>query len=398
MQVILLLLAGYIIFAVDKKKENFPVPMILVLLGIGLSFIPYFAHLEVSKDILYDIFLPGLLFVSAYKYPPRALRRHAGVIAVLSTIGLLVTALLLGMAIYAMAGLFGGLSFVGALLIASVLTPTDPVSVVSILKQSSIDEGAADVVDGESMINDGTSVVLFGVLAGMYTEGRAFEWQSFLGEFLQMGLGGALLGVGIGWLLSKTVHVTHHREYQVMLSIVAAYGVFHLAELLGMSGVLAVVASGIMLGWEFEHTNKEDHYREALDGFWNVVEPTILSLVFLLIGIQAMEYLAWDVWGLAAGILALSLVIRFVVIILTMESFRGWRDFNDWRTCTLIAFSGIRGTVSVVLLLTLVQEASFTGETRLILSLSFAVVLLSLVLQSLGIYPLAKRLGSGGKD
>nr|WP_246246135.1 sodium:proton antiporter [Paenibacillus lemnae] len=393
----MLLLAGYIVFAVDKKKENVPVPVILVLIGIGLSYIPYFAHLELSKQVLYDIFLPGLLFISAYKYPPRALRKHAGVIAVLSTVGLLASALLLGMVIYAAAGMFAGLSFVGALLISSILTPTDPVSVVSILKQSSIDEEAADVVDGESMINDGTSVVLFGVLAGMYMDGKSFNWLSFLGEFLLLGLGGALLGVGAGWLLSKTIHVTHHREYQVMLSIIAAYGVFHLAEQLGISGVLAVVASGIMLGWEFEHTNKEDHYREALNGFWNVVEPTILALVFLMIGIRAMDYLTLDGWGLAVLILAASLAIRFLVILLTMESFRGWRDFNDWRTCTLISLSGIRGTMSVVLLLTLAQEASSTGETELILSLSFAVVMLSLVIQSLGIYPLAKIMGSGGK-
>lgn len=389
-QLIILLLIGYIVFTIDKKQKNLPVPVLLLIIGISLSFIPYFSDIKVTKEVIYDIFLPGLLFKSAYTFSPKALKNNAGIIATLSTVGLIMTTLLLGGAIYLIGGMFVSLSFIGALVVAAILTPTDPVSVVSILKQATDDSKVADVVDGESMINDGTSVVIFTVLVGIYMKSRSFEFLPFLSEFLYMALGGAVFGIVIGWLFSKAVHITHQKDYQVMLSIVIAYGVFHTAEHVGFSGVLATVAAGIMLAWEFDHTNKEDHYQEALSGFWDVVEPSILSLVFLLIGIVTTEHLNVDQWGLALFVFIASLVVRFIIIFGTSQIFNVWRQNIGWKKASLITWSGIRGTMSVVLVLTLQEKA--TGEMELLLSLSFAVVVLSLLLQSLGIYPLTKQL------
>lgn len=387
---IILLCIGYIIFTIDKKQKNFPVPVILLLTGIGLSFIPYFSGVQVTEHIIYNIFLPGLLFTSAYQFSAKALRENAGIIAMLSTVGLVMTAVLLGMVIYVVGGSYLNISLIGALLVASILTPTDPVSVVSILKQSTNDTNTADVVDGESMINDGTSVVLFGVLSGMYVNEKMFDLGTFMGEFLYVSIGGIALGMTIGWLFSKLVHITHHKDYQVMLSIIIAYGGFQLAEHLGFSGVLATVAAGIVLSWEFDHTNKEDHYREALAGFWDVVEPTLLTLVFLLIGIEATEYLVHEHWGLAAIVFCSSVIIRFLIVSGTMQFFNGWRHFIDWKKALLMSWSGIRGTMSVFLLLSLNTMAS--GNTDKLLSLAFSVVVLSLVIQSIGIYPLSKWL------
>ncbi|MFQ3545661.1 sodium:proton antiporter [Halobacillus rhizosphaerae] len=389
-QVILLLGIGYIIFTIDKKQENFPVPVILLLMGMGLSFVPYFTTIQVSETIIYDVFLPGLLFTSAYAFSPAALRKHAWLIGVLSTAGLVITALLLGGLIYWIGGAYLSMTWIGALLAASILTPTDPVSVVSILKQSSGNADVADVVDGESMINDGTSVVLFGVLSGMYLNGQDFEIWSFLGEFLYVSIGGTALGLIIGWLCSRAVHITHHTQYQVMLSIITAYGTFHLAEFLGFSGVLATVTAGIMLSWEFDHLNREDHYREALAGFWEVVEPSLLSLVFLLIGIEATQYLSSVSWLLAILIFIGSVIVRFVVVAGTMQAFSGFRRLLNWKHSALISWAGIRGTMSVFLLLSLHVEAGGSGNQ--LLSISFAVVILSLIFQSLGIYPLMKKL------
>ncbi len=389
-QVIVLLGIGYIIFTIDKKQENFPVPVILLLMGMGLSFVPYFTTIHVSETIIYDVFLPGLLFTSAYAFSPKALRKHAWLIGVLSTAGLVITALLLGGLIYWIGGGFFSITWIGALLAASILTPTDPVSVVSILKQSSGNADVADVVDGESMINDGTSVVLFGVLSGMYLTGQVFEIWSFLGQFLYVSIGGTALGLVIGWLCSRAVHITHHTQYQVMLSIITAYGTFHLAEHLGFSGVLATVTAGIMLSWEFDHINREDHYREALAGFWDVVEPSLLSLVFLLIGIEATQYLTSISWLLAILIFIGSVIVRFVVVAGTMQAFSGFRRVLNWKHSALISWAGIRGTMSVFLLLSLHVEAGGSGNQ--LLSISFAVVILSLIFQSLGIYPLMKKL------
>ncbi|MFG6119820.1 cation:proton antiporter [Thalassobacillus sp. B23F22_16] len=388
--IILLLFIGYIIFTVDKKQENFPVPTILVIIGIGLSFIPYFSSIEVTKDMIYHVFLPALLFTSAYRFSPDELKKNAGIISFLATIGIMLTVTLLGAAIYALSGPFVSLSFLGALIIASILTPTDPVSVVSILKKSAGDEKIADVVEGESLINDGTSIVIFTVLSGMLTQSKTFSIVSFLGEFLLVSLGGAALGILFGWLMSKAVHFTHNRQYQVMLSIILAYGIFNIAEHIGVSGVLATVFAGIMLSFEYGRTIREDHFKDTLDGFWGIAELTILSLIFLLIGIQAAESLFFNAWGFAAIIFVLSLVIRFVIITGTTQLFPHWRQRISWREASLISWSGLKGTMSIFLILSLQSKSS--GDIDMIVSLSFAAVLISLIVQSLGVSPLSKKL------
>ncbi|GGD00391.1 hypothetical protein GCM10007216_33920 [Thalassobacillus devorans] len=388
--IILLLFIGYIIFTIDKKQENFPVPTILVIIGIGLSFIPYFSSIEVTKDMIYHVFLPALLFTSAYRFSPDELKKNAGIISFLATIGIMLTVTLLGAAIYALSGPFVSLSFLGALIIASILTPTDPVSVVSILKKSAGDEKIAYVVEGESLINDGTSIVIFTVLSGMLTQSKTFSIVSFLGEFLLVSLGGAALGILFGWLMSKAVHFTHNRQYQVMLSIILAYGIFNIAEHIGVSGVLATVFAGIMLSFEYGRTIREDHFKDTLDGFWGIAELTILSLIFLLIGIQAAKSLLFNAWGFAAIIFVLSLVIRFVIITGTTQLFPHWRHRISWREASLISWSGLKGTMSIFLILSLQSKSS--GDIDMIVSLSFAAVLISLIIQSLGVSPLSKKL------
>ncbi|ANU27605.1 cation:proton antiporter [Planococcus versutus] len=389
----ILLCIGYLVFTIDKKQENVPVPAVLVLIGIGLSFIPYFTGSSVPETLIYDVFLPGLLFVSAYQFSAKALRKNAGIIGLLSTVGLALTILLMGLTIYWIGGWFFSISLMGAFVAAAILAPTDPASVVSILKKSAPDKSIADIVDGESMINDGTSIVLFTVLSGMYLQSQTFSVLSVLGDFLYVSAGGVILGVGFGWLLSKAVHVTHHKDYQVMLSIILAYGTFQLAEGFGFSGVLATVSAGIMLSWEFSHTNKEDHYREALAGFWSVVEPSLLSLLFLLIGIEATQYLSWNNWLLAAFILFASIAVRFLIISGTFQLLAGRKHEAIWKKSLLISWSGIRGSMSVFLLLQLGVMSSGNGADDLI-SLSFSVVILSLIIQSLGIHPLSKLVGS----
>ncbi|TFJ91776.1 cation:proton antiporter [Lentibacillus salicampi] len=389
-QVILLLLLGYLIFTLDKKQDYFPVPVILVLMGLGLSFIPYFSSINVTADLIYHVFLPAILFTSAYRFSSDNFRKNAGIITFLATIGIMATVAILGAVIFALGGPFVSMSFIGALVIASILTPTDPVSVVSILEESADSDKIASVVEGESLINDGTSIVMFTFLSGMLTQGESFTVLNFLSDFLLVSIGGTVLGVAFGWLMSKAVHYTHHREYQVMLSIVIAYGSFNLAEFVGVSGVLATVFSGIMLSFEYGRSVQENHFKDTLNGFWSIAELSVLSLLFLLIGIEAANYLQFNAWGLAFFIFAASLLVRFLIITGTAKLFSKWQNKMSWRESALISWSGLKGSMSVYLILQL--QAQNSGDSDLILSLSFSAVLISLVIQSLGVSPLSKWL------
>jgi CPA1 family monovalent cation:H+ antiporter len=190
--------------------------------------------------------------------------------------------------------------------------------------------------------------------------------------------------------MSKIIHYTDNRHYQVMLTIIVAYGIFYLAEALGVSGVLATVAAGILLAYEFGKNIKDGKIQGSLDGFWNIINPALLGLLFLLIGIQGAEYLAFSKWGLAVGIFFLSILARFLVLAGFIYGVPAWRkEFtNDFSTTSLITWSGIKGAMSVALLLWFENEAAEKDE--LLVSLAFAVILLSLVIQSVGVYPLTK--------
>ncbi len=389
-QIVILLTIGYIAMTIDTKQKNFPLPVFLVAIGFGLSFIPYFSDVSISKEIIYTIFLPGLLFVSAYHYSATSLRKHVKIIGALSTVGLLVTALILGFVTYWMGGSIE-ITLVGALLVASILTPTDPVSVVSILEKSLDDPSVSEIVDGESMINDGTSVVLFTVLLTMFTQQQDFKFWPFIGEFLFVSIGGIATGLIAGWLVSKAIHISTERQHQVVLSIIIAYGAFHLAEALGFSGVLATVAAGIMLSAELGRADEEEMHRESLDGFWEVAEPALLSILFLVIGISAADYLlSFDHWLLAVVIFLVSISTRFIVIAGTMQIFSDYRKLLDVKKASLVSWAGIRGTMSIFLLLSLADAADQSAD--ILVSLGFAVVFLSLIIQSTGIYPLSKAL------
>ena len=177
-----------------------------------------------------------------------------------------------------------------------------------------------------------------------------------------------------------------------MLSVIGAYGAFYIGEAIGVSGVLATVAAGIFVAYEMGREIKEDTLPQSLDGFWDIVTPILLAVLFLLIGIRGAEYLAFSGWWFAIVIFLLAVLVRFLVIALFIYGVPKWKhEFNnDFSTITLTAWSGIKGAMSVALLLWLEETAS--GQDQVLISLAFAAIVLSLVIQSIGIYPLSKVL------
>lgn len=152
------------------------------------------------------------------------------------------------------------------------------------------------------------------------------------------------------------------------------------------------MATGIFVAYEMGRDIKEDTLPQSLDGFWDIVTPILLAVLFLLIGIRGAEYLAFSGWWFAIAIFLLTIIVRFMVIALFIYGVPAWRDEfeNDFSTITLTTWSGIKGAMSVALLLWLEETAS--GQDQVLISLAFVVILLSLAIQSIGIYPLSKVL------
>ncbi|KAB8126085.1 sodium:proton antiporter [Gracilibacillus oryzae] len=382
--IIILLAIGYIIFTIDKKKDDFPVPTILVLVGVGLAFIPFFDSARLTEHTIYHVFLPALLFVSAYQFPIKDFRKNASIILSLATIGIVLNVVILGYLI----SLISPLGLIEGALLAAILTPTDPVSVVSVIKKATGNEQIASIVDGESMLNDGTSIVLFTTLLSVATREKGFSFPSFLGEFLLVSIGGVLIGLILGYLVSRIVHYSHDRNYQIMLSIILAYGAFSIAEAVGVSGVLATVASGMMISFEYGRAEKEDHFRRSLDGFWEIAEGSLLAILFLVIGIELTDHLQISYWLYAAGIFALMVLVRFITTLAVSKVF----EPLSWRYNTILTWAGLKGTMSVFLILTLYAKSASSIHSDWIVGVSFTVVLLSLTIQSLTMAPLSRGL------
>ena len=391
-QVITLLLIGYFIYLIDSKRNYFPVPVILVLIGIGLSYIAFFDSIFITKDMIFEVFLPALLFTSAYQFKYNDLIDNFGIIAILSTVGLVLTAILMGYGTFWISEWFTPLSLTASFLLASILIPTDPVSVTAILKRSKGEKRIADVVEGESMVNDGTSVVIFTIFLSMFATGERFSTFNFLTEFLIVSAGGIGIGFIFGLLLKKLMIVSFKKHELVMLTIVIAYGAFYLADALEVSGVLATVTAGMMLSHELGMKEDYESVQRHLNGFWDIVIPILLALLFLLIGIEATSYLSVSLWTFAVLLFLLSLLTRFIVVCGLVYTVPVWRrEFKDDLTATsLLTWSGIKGTMSIALVLWLEAE-NINGSSEMI-SLAFAVILLSLILQSIGVYPLTTYL------
>lgn len=387
--VIILLFIGFIVFAFDKKQQRFPVPMVLVLIGIALSLVPFFSGTMASKELIHDWFLPAILFTAAYRFNVGHLKKNKWLILLLSTVGLIVGVFFLASSIYALG--IVSLTFSGALLLAALLMPIDSVSVISIQQESDQDKQVEELVEGESLASDGTSIALFTAASALYLSGKTMHPVAFLSDFSLQVLGGVLIGAILGWLFAKAIHYLHDRHYQVMLSLVLAYASFYIAEHFHLASLLAVITAGLTLSYELDRTEEEleQAYRSRLDGFWEVVEPALLALVFLLIGLEFLEFIEWEHWPAILAVFFLTLLVRFLMLSAAAKTVPAWRHRFLWGELLLITISGIKGTVAVSLLLGLAAEQAEGLET--ILSIAFGTVILSIVLQSLLVYPLSKR-------
>lgn len=389
LHVIVFLFIGFLVFTIDKKQENFPVPVALLLVGFGLSFFTFFSDIRPTHELIHDWFLPAVLFTAAYQFDTTWLKKNAGIIVLISTVGLLSAIFLLGSSIYLLG--LASLSFAGALVVATILVPSDSVSVIAIQQESQRDKKVEEIAEGESLASDGMSTVVFATVSAMFLMDEPFRVGTFLLDFLVKAGGGLVIGAALGFLFSRVLHLIRHHQYQVMLSIILAYSSFYLTESFHMAGLLATISAGLFLSRAMERSRHEEDYRSYLNGFWEVVEPAILSILFLLIGTEFLSFFHWEhSWAVVLAFL-LMLLCRFGIVWAASSILPRYRKQLKFSEKLLVTFSGIKGSVSVALLLSLATSAE-TDAADAVLSLTFGVIFLSILIQSLLIHPISKRI------
>jgi len=390
---LLWLLIAASVIAVIAKRIGIPYTVALVLGGLLLSVVhlPALAPLHqgnrpdwLTPDVILTLFLPALLFEGSLKIELRHIRTDLVPLLLLANLGVLIATLVTGFIVYYAVGM----SLIVALLFGSMVSATDPISVLSIFKEVAVDERLSVLVEGESLLNDGTAVALFQILLASAIGGRVgLVWGG--GQFVLSVVGGALLGLALGYLVSKLTKRIDDAQVEITLTTILAYGTFLLARHLHLSGVIATVTAGLMIGNFAAKTAMSPRTLTALRSFWEYASFIINSLVFLLIGLEVRlggVLHAWKPIVIAVAAIFLGRILSVYTLVPLSNLFSKPISFV-WQH--VLVWSGLRGALSLALALSL--DSTFPYRDQ-ILNLTFGVVVFSILVQGLSIKPLLRLL------
>jgi len=392
---ILWLLIAVTVVAVLTKYIRLPYVIALVLTGLVIALVPGIPTVTLTPDLIVIVFLPALLFEAAYNLSFEQLKENVRFISALALWGVLGTvAIIAGLLIWLV-----GLPWETALIFGSIVGATDPVSVVATFRKLGLPHRLTVLIEGESLFNDGTALVIFNLLVGIAVAGKFSVWES-LGQFVIVAAGGLVLGIVIGYLGLTLLSTLDDYLTEILVTIVVAYGTFLLAEQIGVSPALAVVAAGLLVGNFGQEKAMSETSRAAIGLSWEFFGYLANSLIFLLVGLQirAIDFSPyWGIIGLGIGATLISriLVISFFSNLANLVSRRPLIPFN-WQL--LMVWGGLRGALSLALALslpTVLANGSPFPERDKLLVMTFGYILFSLLVQGLTIEPLTKLLGMG---
>ena len=393
-QFLLLLLIAASLIAMATIRLKIPYTIALVIGGflIDIFHVPITGRLgeggssdDLTPDVLFMIFLPGLLFEAGLNIQARRLKRNLIPVLLLAIFGMLIATAVTGFAVHWLLGL----PLVVALLFGSLISATDPISVLALFKEMGVSKRLSVLVEAESLFNDGTAVVVFQIFLAAVLTGQA-DIVEGIGHFLMVALGGGALGLGLGYIVSQLTARLDDPRIEITLTTILAYGSYLVAEHFHVSGVIATVGAGLMIGNYGAPSGMSSRTRVALWSFWEYLGFVINSLIFLLIGIEVhladlIEYSG--AIGIAIAAVLLGRVFSIYSLVPIGNRFAekipvAWQHVLFW--------GGIHGGVSMALALSL--DASFPGRSE-ILAMTFGVVAFSIVVQGLTIKPMMRKLG-----
>lgn len=377
--------------AVVIKWVRVPYAVALVIAGLIIGLSDVLPPVAMTPDLVLLIFLPALLFEASWNLDIHALRRDWLSISSLATIGVVVC--MFGVA--AILHFAGGMQTTTALLFGAMVSATDPVSVIALFRQMGIDKRLTMILEGESLFNDGTAVVLFKIVLAMVVSGGKLTVAGTLGSFAVLVLGGAVLGACLGYVASRVTSAFEDHLLEITLTMVTAYGSYLLAEQLHVSSVIAVVAAGIVVGNYGSRTGMSASTRLAVNSFWEYAAFLVNSMLFLLIGLQVRMPVLLENWQIVGlGVLAVF-VARLLVVygICPFVSTTKLPIPDRWRH--LMFWGALRGALVMALALSLPLSLP---DRDLIINLTYGVVLFTLLVPGLTMEPLVRLLGMSPKE
>jgi Na+/H+ antiporter len=401
---VLMVLGTVLLLIVLADRLNLPYPILLVLGGLGIGFAPGVPDFRLEPDVVLLIVLPPLLYSAAFFSSLRELRTNLRPISLLAVGVVLATMVAVAAVAHA---IVPGMSWEAAFVLGAIVSPTDPVAATAIFQRLSAPHRVVSVVEGESLINDATALVAYRVAVVAVVSG-SFSLMDATGRFVLNVVVGAAIGLAVGWVVARLRRSIENPPVEMAISVSTAYFAYLPAEALGVSGVIAAATVGVYLGWWAPRLISPST-RLQVYGVWEVTIFFLNSFLFVLIGLQLPSILD-SLSGLSAGELALYGAAVSGAVILTRilcapfvaylprYLFRRIRErdpYPPWQQVTLVAWSGMRGAVSLAaaLALPLTTDAGAPFPERdLIIFLTFTVILSTLLLQGLTLPLLIRRL------
>lgn len=378
--------------AVIARRLRIPYTVALVLTGLALGSVRALEAPHLTKELLFAVFLPGLIFEAAYHLDSREFWRNRRAITALAVPGVAVSIALTSLLLAPLLGALGiapGIAWRDTLAFAALISATDPIAVVALFKQLGAPKRLSLLVEGESLLNDGTAVVFFS-LALAYVGGTTVSGPGLAGEFVTVVGAGALIGAAVGAGVSSVVHRIDDAMLEITLTTIAAYGSFVAAEQFHVSGVIATVVAGLWCGNIAARTGMSPTTRIAVEVFWEYVAFALNSLVFLLIGFEVRTGALLAAWPAIVAAFGVVLAGRVAVVALVGSALGPTRERIPRGWLPVLTWGGLRGGLSMVLALGLPTAFPFRD---LIVTMTFGVVVLSILGQGLTMAPLLRRLG-----
>jgi CPA1 family monovalent cation:H+ antiporter len=365
---------------------------LVVLQQLGVAgadaFVTFVESIDFDEAVLQGM-LGALLFAGALHLELEDLLRQKWLIALLATVGVVTSTVVVGLLVLPLFGWLGfSVPLVYALLFGAIVSPTDPIAVAAILKKAGVPRSLMAKISGESLFNDGVGVVVFLLLAGIASGAEEASTVTVLELFAVEVVGGLAFGAAIGWAAYQMLRQVENYTVEILITLAVVTGGYALANHLHLSGPLAMVVAGLLLGNRGRAMAMSAATRERLDDFWELADEFLNAVLFVLIGVEVVT-VAFDERALLAGALAIPLVLtaRFVSVGIPVLALRTRREFTP-HAIKVLTWSGLKGGISVALALSLPP-----GPYReLIVTATYVVVCFSIVVQGLSVAAVVKRL------
>jgi CPA1 family monovalent cation:H+ antiporter len=378
--------------AIAARWAKIPYTAILVLAGIALGALHLVNPPRLTHELLFAIILPGLLFEAAFNLDVDVFLKNKLAITALAIPGVVVAILLAGAGsalVISRLSSHTDFTMKQGLVFGALVAATDPIAVVALFKELRVPVRLATLVEGESLLNDGTSIVLLSLLLAAVT-GASAGYGKLALQFILIVGGGVFLGFAAGTLASRLIAKIDDAVVEITITVITAYGTFALAEQARVSGVIATVVAAMYCGEYGWREGMSRSTRVSLVAFWEYIAFALNSIVFLLIGFEVSTPALIRAWPEILLVFLVVIVARAAVVYGVGALLGRTRERLSWSWLSVMTWGGLRGALSMVLALSLPYDFP---NRALLITLTFGVVVLSILVQGLSMQSLLRRVG-----